>query len=412
VTVRVDHAMARNVALYPWFKFCQNLLFWQAIWFLYFQSELSAAQALVLYVVYDVATTVLEVPSGYLSDRLGRRKTMIAAMVMGALGAGLIAFGDGFAIFIVAQACLGAAASFASGTENALLYESLNAVGREAEIEMQETRGWRFTLTALAVSAFSGGALALLGYELAFGAGAVAMGVALIIAWHFTEPPHEITEAQHGIAEQWRHFRQAMGLPVLVWLFALSVLMYGFSHVPFVFGQPFIAQALATAGWQAEAPLVSGGVTALMMMVSVAATLIAVPLRQRVGLAAILMLAFGIQIGLIAVLALTNSMLAIAVLFLRMVPDSFSGPFIMARLQPLLGDSGRATFLSIQSFAGRLLFAATLLVASASAPDGSAMAYGDIRSSLMWYAISGCLCLLVLGVSARRAGVDGAAKGG
>ena len=26
---------ARNIALYPWFKFFQNLLFWQAIWFLF-----------------------------------------------------------------------------------------------------------------------------------------------------------------------------------------------------------------------------------------------------------------------------------------------------------------------------------------------------------------------------------------
>ena len=29
---------ARNVALYPWFRFCRGLLFWQAVWFLYFQN--------------------------------------------------------------------------------------------------------------------------------------------------------------------------------------------------------------------------------------------------------------------------------------------------------------------------------------------------------------------------------------
>jgi MFS family permease len=398
--------MVRNVALYPWFKFCQNLLFWQAIWFLYFQSELSAAQALVLYVAYDVATTVLEVPSGYMSDRLGRRKTLIAATIAGALGAGLIALGDGFAVFVIAQVCLGAAASFASGTENALLYESLKAAGREDEIEAQETRGWRFTLTALALSAFTGGVLALISYPLAFGAGALAMCVALRIAWQFTEPPHEFAEAQHGLRDQWRLFRTAMGLPVLVWLFVLSVLMYGFSHVPFVFGQPFIAEALGNVGWQAEAPLVSGSVSALMMLVSVAATLVAVRLRRRIGLPAILVLAFGIQIGLIAVLAMTNSMLAIAVLFLRMVPNSLSGPFIIARIQPLLSDSGRATFLSIQSFAGRLLFASTLLIASARTSGEGSMAYSDIRVSLAWYAIAGTVFLAVLWMTVRRARVD------
>ena len=55
---------ARNIAIYPWFRFCQNLIFWQAVWFLYFQAELSATEAILLYAIYDVGTTALEVPSG------------------------------------------------------------------------------------------------------------------------------------------------------------------------------------------------------------------------------------------------------------------------------------------------------------------------------------------------------------
>ena len=50
---------AQNIALYPWFKFLQNLLFWQAVWFLFFQSELSAAEAILLYVIFDISTTIL-----------------------------------------------------------------------------------------------------------------------------------------------------------------------------------------------------------------------------------------------------------------------------------------------------------------------------------------------------------------
>ena len=47
---------SRNVALYPWFKFAQNLLFWQATWFLFFQNELSGAEAILLYAIYDLAS--------------------------------------------------------------------------------------------------------------------------------------------------------------------------------------------------------------------------------------------------------------------------------------------------------------------------------------------------------------------
>ncbi|MFY0647240.1 MFS transporter [Sulfitobacter geojensis] len=387
--------MMRNVALYPWFKFVQNLTFWQAIWFLLFQNALSAAEAILLYAVYDVATTVMEVPSGYMSDRLGRRRTLIAAAFFGAVGAGLIAAGSGFAIFAIAQVCLGATAAFSSGTDNALLYESLKAQGREAEVEAQETRGWQAALMGLALSAITGGFLASYAFQWAFVAGAAAQAVALCIGWRFVEPPHDTRAiASAGPSGQWQHFRQAMQRPVLVWLFVLSVLMYGFSHVPFVFGQPFIAQALEGVAW--SPPIVSGAVSSVMMLVSVLASLIAVRLRQRIGLAAILLFAFAIQIGLIGVLALTSSALAIAVLFLRMVPNSFARPFIVARMQPLLDDAGRATYLSLQSFVGRLLFAGSLLLASSQVQQGTVMASADIQAPLGIYAIGGVFFLLAL----------------
>jgi MFS family permease len=404
--------MGRNVALYPWFKFVQNLTFWQAIWFLFFQTELSAAEAILLYAIYDVATTAMEVPSGYMSDRLGRRRTLIAASIAGALGAGLIAGGSGFAVFALAQVCLGASAAFASGTDNALLYESLAADGRAEEIEFEETRGWQAALVGLALSAIIGGVLATFGFALAFAAGAVAHIICLVLAWFFAEPVHETVPPEiAGLAGQWGNLKHAMASPVLVWLFLLSVLMYGFSHIPFVFGQPFIAQAMEGVVWPVEAPVVSGGVSAIMMIVSAFASIVAFRLRKRIGLTAILLLAFAIQIGIIATLAATNSALAIAVLFLRMVPNSFARPFIVARIQPLLGDAGRATYLSLQSFAGRLLFAGSLLIVSARVTQGSVLAYADIRLTLAAYAGVGLgfFCLLV--VLAGWARVGGEPKG-
>ncbi len=63
-------SIARNLTLLAWIKFAQNLLFWQATWFLFLQDSLSAAEAVLLYAIYDIGTTVFEVPSGYMSDRI------------------------------------------------------------------------------------------------------------------------------------------------------------------------------------------------------------------------------------------------------------------------------------------------------------------------------------------------------
>lgn len=391
---------ARNLKLYRWFKFMQNLLFWQATWFLFFQSELSAAEAILIYVFYDIATTVLEVPSGYLSDRFGRRLTLIVSAAAGLLSAVMQAVGDGFLVFALAQVALGAHIAFASGTDSSMLYESLDAEGRADEIEEHEVWSWRFSFAGLLLSAVVGGALALYGLRLPYVATAVAFAMLVVVAFRFVEPPEQrVTEAgEYGRLDA---LREALTHPILVWIFGLSLLMYAYSHLPFIFGQPFILNALAGLGLEGQAPLVSGTVTAIMMGISLLTSWIAPGVRKRLGLAGILLLAFGMQIAIAAGLAVSASVLAIALLFLRMVPDSFARPFILARIQPMLPSQTRATYLSIQSLAGRVFFAATLFVASTNASNVGAMAFGEIQTILAGYVAFGLLAFAVLFIAAR-----------
>ena len=245
---------------------------------------------MLLYAVYDVATTALEVPSGYMSDRLGRRTTLIASGLTGVAGAALLATGDTLLLFGAAQVLIGAAMAFSSGTDSALLYESLAAADREAEIEQQELTAWRFSFAALALSALTGGLLYRLDPTAPFWAGTLTGLVVLALTLAFRDPPRKTDEAIEPLS-QLATLRDALRSPALAWLFALSVAMYGFSHLPFVFGQPFILDALTKAGLAAEAPVVSGAVSATMMVISVAASLVAPHLRPRLGLPAILLLA-------------------------------------------------------------------------------------------------------------------------
>ena len=393
----------RNVALYPWFRFFKELIFWQAVWFLYFQDVLTPAEAILLYAVYDIATTLLEVPSGWFSDRLGRRLTLILSTLAGAVGIAILGFADGFMAFVLGQVLLGGSMAFASGTDSALLYESLEDAGQADRIEAEEVRAWRFGFTGLALSAVTGGAMALWSYPLAFEASALAQIVALSIAFRFVEPGMRRDDiAQGGEWARIASIGTALRKPVLIWLFALSVVMYGFSHIPFVFGQPFIAQALGPLGLSEEAPLVSGAVTTSMMLLSVLVSLRAEWLRERLGLGGLVLMAFALQIGLVAVLAITDSALAIVVLFLRMVPDALSTPFIRARIQPELESRSRATFLSLKSLVGRILFAGSLWLAAGSTGGVDGLSYAEMQPILMAYALAGFAVLALLAVASRR----------
>lgn len=396
--------MPINVRLYPWFQFFRNLLFWQAIWFLYFQGQLSAAEAILLAAIYDIATTALEVPSGYMSDRLGRRITLLLAVALSVVGALMLAAGNSFIIFAAAQVMLGASSAFTSGTDTSLLYESLPRETREKDIEFHEQRAWRFNFSGLALSAFTGGLLAAIAPFWTFIATAIASGIALFIAAQFKEPPHQRDQAilhngQSQLAEAANAFRN----PTLTWIFFLAAGMYVFSHVPFVFGQPFILEAINTANLGFNATIISGAVTAIMMIVSVGTSWLAPVLYRAYGISVVFLIALGLQVVLIATLAITNHPAAIAILFLRMVPNSLARPYILARIHPLLADTSRATYLSLQSFAGRLLFATTLFMSSLAATTDAKLSYADNQVILAAYGVAGLVLLAALALTAKRA---------
>jgi len=397
--------MSRNIALYPWFMFFKNMLFWQALWFLYFQRELSAAEAILLYALFDVTMTVLEVPSGYFSDKVGRRITLVVSAGFAAVGAGMQFFGGDFLFFALANILLGASGAFLSGTNSALLYESLAAEGRTAEVEAQELRSFRFTFAGLAVSAIVGGVMALYDFRLAYAATTISFLAALVIALRFQNPPERRREsnAMGDVQALLTELRK----PALLWLFGFASLTYGFSHLPFVFGQPFILDVLGPIGLAAEAPLVAGGVITLMMLLSLAASLAVGPVRRHVGIATILVLAFAVQVGISAAMAVSGSVAIIAILLLRMVPNAFINALTMARVQLIIGDQMRATYVSIQSLVARLAFSATLAIAAGGTPDTDQMARADIQSILGWYAVAGMVFVALLALTARRANLGG-----
>lgn len=396
----------RNIQLYRWSRFLRSLIFWQAIWFLYFQEVLSAAEAILLYAVYDVATTLLEVPSGYLSDRIGRRLTLLASALTGLSAATLLYFGNSFAIFAIANCLLGASAAFASGTDEAMLYESLAATDRAHEVEAQEVIAWRYSFTALALSALAGGALALINMKLAYlGVVFSYLGLFIVTAL-MVEPPRTTTRAEGSELLRWRGMLAYFRDPVLLWFFALMVLLYGFGHFPFVFGQPFILNAMEQLGLANSTPLISGMVTASMMAISVGVSLFAVQLRKALGLPCLLLGAFTLQVIICAAMALTDSAWVVAILLLRMVPSALTRPFILGRVQPLLSDDSRATWLSMQSFLGRLAFASALTLGAISTTDVGQMTHPEISAILTVATLIGFASFTALALAARLIPVE------
>ena len=74
-----QRGIERNVRLYPLYQAFFNAYFWLPVFFLYFSKHFSLAQVLQLEAIYYLAVVSLEVPSGYFSDVIGRRPTLLTS---------------------------------------------------------------------------------------------------------------------------------------------------------------------------------------------------------------------------------------------------------------------------------------------------------------------------------------------
>ena len=184
-------ALAANVRRYPWYLFFRDFYFWGPAFFLYFTSVLTLSQALWLESVYYIGVAVLEEPSGWLSDRFGRRRTLAVPSACLALAYLLFWAGNSFIAFALAQVFLAAGFAFASGTDTALHYESLSGLGRSREYAVREGRALGFSFRAGALGALAGGLLAMGHLRWIYGASFFAALVSLGLALGFTDPVTE-----------------------------------------------------------------------------------------------------------------------------------------------------------------------------------------------------------------------------
>ncbi|MBO5129642.1 MAG: MFS transporter [Oscillospiraceae bacterium] len=83
--------------------------------------------------IFHIVSLICEIPSGMAADLMGRRRSMAAAGICGLVSALLMAFAEGFAGVCVSMAFSALACTFVSGSDEALLYDSLLQAGREQE---------------------------------------------------------------------------------------------------------------------------------------------------------------------------------------------------------------------------------------------------------------------------------------
>jgi len=122
----------KNLQLYKFcmYGFLKNLRFFEPFLVLFFlEKGLSYLQIGTLYAIRELATNILEIPTGIIADAMGRRRTMVSAFIAYILSFLIFNFSSGYYYFILAMIFFSFGEAFRTGTHKAMIFDYLQIKG-------------------------------------------------------------------------------------------------------------------------------------------------------------------------------------------------------------------------------------------------------------------------------------------
>lgn len=156
---------------------------------LFYQSNhMGMHDIFVLKAIYSVAIVAMEIPSGWMADVWGRKKTLVLGSILGSLGFLIYSFSYGFWAFALAEIVLGIGHSFVSGADSALLFDSLKAEKQSQNYLREEGRITSAGNFAEAIAGLVAGFLAAISLRIPFYAQFAVAAIALPAAITLVDP--------------------------------------------------------------------------------------------------------------------------------------------------------------------------------------------------------------------------------
>jgi hypothetical protein len=384
-------SVSANLTWYRWHQRMAGAMFWAPTMMLFLIDGFGLAGALRLQAVYYGAVVLLEVPSGWLSDRFGRVLTLrtVAVCWVGAFSLFLI---GGLGPVVAGQILLAAGYAFLSGTDATFHLESLDAEGRADEFAERESASQRGLLYVTAASALAGGGLAMVDLRLPF-AFSLAFSVGqFAVAMRFVEVPTE-RELSPSFRTDVATAAAQLKDPLLAWVGLYVVSGVVAVHLIAELTPAYLTDVFgATADATEWAALSTGAVAAAVATVA-ALSLRGLPtMVRRFGLATVLLGLGAVPAAIMGVMAVAAAGWVLPLLTLRRVQAAASSVLVPGVVAAHVESRHRATLLSMLSLAGRLSYTAVLLVLAGVA--------GDDLGRSMWLAtatISGLWITLAVG---------------
>lgn len=189
---------ADNIRLLMILQILKSFLVMIPILVLFFQAKgLSMTDIMLIQAIFSAVMVIAEVPSGYFSDMLGRRRTMIIGTLCSTMGFGIYGIAQNTTHFIIAEIILAVGISFISGTDSAMLFDSLAETHQEAQSLQKEGQQLSVGNFSESLASIAGGFLAMISLDLPLFVQVFFTALSVPVAWLLVEPKRHIAVKSH-----------------------------------------------------------------------------------------------------------------------------------------------------------------------------------------------------------------------
>ena len=229
-----------NIKILTWFNFFTDFKLYSPVAIIYFtQVSGSFALGMSVFSIAMISSSFFEIPTGVISDRMGRRKTLVFGASAAVLCSVFYALGGSFLILAIGALFEGLSRSFYSGNNDALLHDSLEETNQQHDYAEFLGKVSSMFQIALAISAVLGGILASWSFPLIMWLSVIPQAICLLLAFRIREPK-KLSEMSGNIFQHLRiavqKFRKNKQLRLLTFS---HILGYGFGEAGFQFQSAF-----------------------------------------------------------------------------------------------------------------------------------------------------------------------------
>lgn len=201
-----------NERLFYLYRFLGQLVPVYPVYLLLFQAKgLTVAQISLLLIIWSITALMFEVPTGILADRWNRKGLLIIGKLFKAACYFSWFIADSFVLFAVGFILWGIGGALCSGTEEALLFDSLKAENREGQFDRILGNSYFYDRLGVVLSGVSGGALTAISMELTLVLSVLTMLLSACVAFFFKEVNTYRDKHAEAQAHVFRHYFATLG---------------------------------------------------------------------------------------------------------------------------------------------------------------------------------------------------------